>query len=119
VGDELSGEDELEPHVVREGRDDGAIVDQGDRRQWTPTGRIAEQLGRPLGIGGAAAVAECEQPSAVAEAVRHGVAREPEGIGTLLEGRRAQGAALGHLGPRRRGQVGEETTARFVGVDER
>ena len=72
VGDELAREDELEPDVVGERREDSLVVDQGEGGQRAPERGVAEQLRRPLGIGRAATVAEAEQPSAPGEALRHG-----------------------------------------------
>ena len=69
LGDDLSGEDQVESDVIGQSGEHGPIVHQGDGRQGAPTRRAAEQIDRTFGVGRTAAISECEQPPPLPEAV--------------------------------------------------
>ena len=73
-----------------------------------PHGGVREQRGDRRGVGRAAAVAEREQPAAGAEALRHRRRRAPRRARLALERRDRERRAVGGLGHRRVGEVGEQ-----------
>ena len=62
---------ELKPHIVGERCEDRLVIDQRQGRQRRPVRWVAEQLCRPLGIGGAPTVAEAEEAPTAREAFCH------------------------------------------------
>ena len=103
------GEHQLEPDVVGERRENGAVVHQrqrGERARRRLWG--AEELGGRFGIGRTPAVAEREQPSAVLESVRHGLAHTLQSVTTSSEGADPQVLARSHLRPGRCREVDEK-----------
>ena len=87
----------VEADVVGQRGEHGPVVDEGDRRQGAAGRRVHEQLDRPLGIGGTAAVAEGEESPSPAKTFRHLRAGPPHLVAAPLEGGDPQLPARGNL----------------------
>ncbi len=120
MGEELSGEHQGEPDVVGQRRQHGAVVDEALRREARPRGRGGEQRGQRRRVGGAAAVAEGEEPAASTEPIGH---RPGRAVDLASEAVGGGGPELGidpHLGGDRGAQVGQQRVElRAVRLDPR
>ena len=86
MGDDLSGEDQVESDVIGQSGEHGPIVHQGDGRQGAPTRRAPEQIDRTFGVGRTAAIAEGEQPPPLPEVLGGSLARLGQSAGAAARG---------------------------------
>src|SRR5690606_10062468 len=120
AGDQLAGEDQLEPDVVAQCGEHRLIGGQAPGRQRPSGRRAGEQRRQRRGVGRTAAVAEGEQPAAGGEPACHLGGGGVEQVGVGGQRGAPQGGALGGLRLRGRGQVGQQgLRVGLLGLDER